>query len=224
MKNWFLGLLLCGALPLCGGEIRIDLSTFVSSTPGNWNNISNLDGTTSDLIDFATGLGTGVSISGVGWRDFYGDDGGEFPNQSWLVQPATEDAAGMDADETGVFTLSGLTDSAYIIEVVSARTTHGYLNSITVNGSYAGRTFLGTPVNTPWNAATDGLAAGNWLIWDNVIPDAGQIRIIDVAGPGTLGIVNALRVSSGDAAVPEPSTLALTAICALAMLLGRRRG
>jgi len=49
----------------------MDLSNFVSTTPGNWNNISNLTGTTSDLIDFNTGTGSGMSISGSSnWQDF----------------------------------------------------------------------------------------------------------------------------------------------------------
>ena len=40
-------------------DVRIDLSGLVSSTGGNWNNLSNLTGLTSGLVDFSTGLATG---------------------------------------------------------------------------------------------------------------------------------------------------------------------
>ena len=94
-------------------DIRIDLSTFLSSTPGNWNNISNLIGLTTGLIDFDTGAATFVSIDGTGspWSDFFGDNDGAFPNQDWLIQPATVDGAGLLTGLTGTFTLGGLSDA-----------------------------------------------------------------------------------------------------------------
>jgi hypothetical protein len=218
--RWVLVALLGWAVPAMAGDVRIDLSNFISLTPGNWNNVSALNGTTPNLIDFGTGLGTGMSIAGsANWLDFYGDDGGTFPNQSWLTQPATRDGAGLATGLTGSFTLSGLGALSYSIEIVSARTSFGYLNSITINGAQANRTFLGTPVHTPWNSTSDGLGAGNWLIWDNVIPNGGQLTITDVAGPGTLGILNAIRIVS----VPEPTSLALTVLGTFAILLRRRR-
>ena len=72
-------------------DIRMDIGNSVSTTPGNWNNIGSLTGLTPNLIDFSSGLGTGVSIDGTGsaWRPFFGDDAGAFPNQDWLIQPAT---------------------------------------------------------------------------------------------------------------------------------------
>ncbi len=200
-------------------DIRIDLSTFLSSTPGNWNNISNLIGLTTGLIDFNTGAATFVSIDGTGspWTDFFGDNDGAFPNQDWLIQPATVDGAGLLTGLTGTFTLGGLSDArTYQLELVSARTTFNYLNVFTVNGSLANRTFLNTPVVTPWNSTSDGLEPGNWLIWDDVVPVGGQITIMDLAGPGTLGILNAIRISQ----IPAPGGLA---VLGLAGLFGARR-
>ena len=55
--------LVCAAASY-GIDIRTDLSNVVSTTPGNWNNISNLTGTTTNLTDYNTGVGTGVSITG----------------------------------------------------------------------------------------------------------------------------------------------------------------
>jgi hypothetical protein len=208
-------------VPALAVDIRIDLGTNAGTTAGNWNNISNVAGLTSDLIDFDSGLGTGVSIDGTGspWSNFVGDDLGAFPNQDWLIQPATRDGAGLQRDLTGRYTIAGLTGPAYRIEVVSARTSFNYLNTFTVDGSLADRTFLGTAVVTPWNATTDGLAAGNWLIWDNVVPTAGTINLMDVAGPGTLGILNAVRILE----VPEPTTgLMMLLVTALGLKVTRR--
>lgn len=222
MSRWMILVLLVSVVPAAASEILVDFSDQVSTTPGNWNNVSNLTGTTSNLIDFATGLGAGVDITGsANWQQFFGDDAGAFPDQAWLIQPATQDGAGLGTDQTGTFTLSGLTAPSYTIEIVSARTTFGYLNTITVDAAFADRTYQGTPVNTPWNSTTDGLNAANWLIWDNVIPVGGAVTITDIAGPGTLGMLNAMRISD-EVAIPEPAMLTLTAIGALALLLRRR--
>ncbi len=177
-------------------DIRIDLSTIVSSTAGNWNNISNIAGLTTALIDFNTGAPSSVSIDGTGspWSDFFGDDGGAFPDQDWLIQPATVDGSGLGTGLTGSYVIGGLPAGTFRIEVVSARTTFDYLNTFTVDGVLANRTFLGTPVQTPWGSTTDGLTPGNWLIWDGVSPAGGSITLTDVADAGTLGICNAIRI------------------------------
>ncbi len=217
-----------------GFDIRIDLNTS-SSVPGNWNNISALTGLTANLIDFTSGAGTGVSIDGTGspWNTFTGDADGTFPDQDWLIQPATVDGAGLQVALTGSFVLAGLPDGTYQIELVSARTAFDYLNTFTVNGATADRTFLGTPVATPWNASDDGLTPGNWLIWDNVVPVAGAITITDQADADTLGILNAIRVlqvGQEPPTIEEIPTLSgwglialALALCVVAGLLLRRR-
>lgn len=199
-------------------DLRLDISTHVSSTGGNWNDIADITGLTTGLVDFNTGAPTPVSIQGTGWRGFFGDDAGAFPNRDWLIQPATVDGAGLDPGVTGTFVVSGLTADLYRIEVVSARG-FNYLNTITVNGVAANRTSLGTPVQTPWDSADDGLTPGNWLIWDGVIPVAGAITITDQAASGTLAIINAVRIlgsSRGEQVIPTLSGLGAL-ILALAM-------
>ena len=201
-------------------DLRIDLATQLGSTPGNWNNVANLTGLTTGLVDHGTGAATAVSIDGTGspWEALEGDSNGEFPDQDWLIQPAAVDGAGLDEGETGLFTLSGLADGVYRIEVVSARTTFNYLDRITVNGALASRTHLGTPVVTPWNATTDGLLAGNWLIWDGVVPVAGGVAIAVEADPATLGIVNAIRVLETPYAAPVAQAIPAASTAALALL------
>jgi hypothetical protein len=193
----------------------------VGTTAGNWNNISNLTGLTSGLIDFGTGASTGASIDGAGspWLSFFGDDAGTFPNQDWLIQPATRDGAGLQTGMTGIFRIAGLTGAAYQVELVSAQTSFDYLNTFTVAGALADRTFLGTPVDTPWGATSDGLTPGNWLIWDNVVPVGGAFTIMDVAGPGTLGILNAIRIVE----IPAPGVIGLLGIAAALTGPSRRR-
>jgi len=218
-----------------GVDIRIDLSNLVGTTAGNWNNVSNLTGLTTGLIDFVSGAATPVSIDGTGspWQQFFGDDDGTFPDQDWLVQPATRDGAGVQDGLTGSFLFDGLGAGIYRVEIVTARTTYGYLNTITVNGATADRTYLGTPVVTPWNSTTDGLTAGNWLIWDAVVPAGGVITLVDQADADTLGMINAVRVTSlyTPSVIQEVPTLSTVGFALLALglvglafvLLRRRR-
>ena len=179
-------------------DIRIDFGTARGSTlPGAWNNVDNFTGITLDLIDFNTGASTGVSVDGLGglWRSFVGDDGPTFPEQDWYVHPASGDGAGLSTGLAGTYLFEGLPDGQYQVEVISARTTFDYLNTFNVNGVLADRTFLGTPVVTPWGSTSHGLTPGNWLIWDDVEADGGVIQLDLQADPGTLGMINAMRIS-----------------------------
>jgi hypothetical protein len=199
-------------------DLRLDMSDLVGQTAGNWNNISNLTGTTSNLIDFPTGAATSVNITGAGeWEHFFGDDFLAFPEQDWVVHPSTADGAGLQAGLTGVFTVTGLTAASYRVEIVSARTVFNYQNFITVGGATADRTFLGTPVATPWGSTSDGLNAGNWLIWDDVQPVRGLFNIVLVADQSTLGMINAIRIYE----VPSPGSSAIAGLVLVAA--GRRR-
>ena len=206
-------------------DIRIDLSNMVSTTAGNWNNISALNGLTTGLIDFGTGGATGVSIDGTGssWSDFFGDDTGAFGNPDWVLQPSTVDGAGLSDGETGSFTFSGLTGSQWRVEVVSARTTFGYLNTITAGGALADRTATGAAVTTPWNSTTDGLAASNWLIWDNVTLVGGSFTLTDVADRQTLGMINAVRLTQIEAVPLPPAGLMGLGLLGVAGLVTRLR-
>jgi len=181
-------------------DIRIDFGSSAGTTlPREWNNLDNssLTGLTTGLIDFNSGMATPVSIDGLGgqWRPFVGDDFAEFPEQDWFVQPAAQDGAGLLTGLAASFLLSGLPDGEYRIEVLSARTTFDYLNTFRVDGALADSTFLGTPVQTPWGSTSDGLTPGNWLIWESVEPDGGEIQLDLQADASTLGMINAMRIS-----------------------------
>ena len=182
-------------------DIRIDFGTAAGTTlVGQWNNIDNLAlaGRTSGLIDFNTGSATTVSVDGLGgpWRSFVGDDLGAFLPQDWFVQPATRDAAGLSSGLSASYLFEGLPDGTYTVEAISARTTFDYQNLFVVNGVQANRTFLGTPVFTPWGSTSHGLTPSNWLIWDDV-EVVGGVIVLDLSGSGTLSMLNALRISGG---------------------------
>lgn len=188
-------------------DIRVDFGNTGTPPAANWNLIAqaDLNGRNSGLVDFNSGLATSVAIDGTGssWANFFGDDDGSFPNQAWIIQPAPEFGAGLQRDAEDSFLIEGLPDIPLQIEIVSARPID-YQNIITIDGSTASRTGLGTPVNTPWGSATDGLQDGNWLIWDDVSPDGGAVTLT-VSGDGTLSMINALRILSVEVVEPAPA-------------------
>lgn len=190
---------------VAGFDIRIDFGNDGTPPAANWNLIAQGDlvSLNSGMVDFNTGAVTSVSVDGTGspWSNFFGDDTQAFPNQDWVIQPSTEFGAGLSTGVAGSYTFSGLGSSPVRVEIVSARTTFDYQNIITVGGSLADRTALGTPVETPWGSNSDGLIPGNWLIWDTVSPVGGVVTL-DVEGDGTLSMINAVRIIQEGAAPP----------------------
>lgn len=201
-------------------DVRIDFTNPGYATGGNWNVITDLNLTNSDLIDYGSGLATGVSVTGSGWTNFNGDETSAWATTDWIESSAVEKGAGVFSGSFGSFTFAGLDSGSYQIEVVSARSCCSYLNTIRIDGDIADRTYNGAPVTTPFDARDDGLLLNNWLIWDNVNADLGSITL-DLSTTSTLGMVNAVRIT-GASVVPVPAAAWLFG-SALVGLVGFKR-
>lgn len=205
-------LVLVASTPVSALDIRIDLGDAAGATGSSWNDIGflSLNGTTSGLVDYVTTTGTTVSITGSNWNGFNGvTNPALWPDKDWVVTSAVADGAGVQRNLTARFVFDGLADGDYTIEVVSARTTFDYLNTIEIDGILADATFEGTAVNTPWASISDGLTSQNWLMWNDFTVSGGGFTLTNTTGD-TLGVINAIRISSSDGnSVPAPATLAL---------------
>ena len=196
------------AIGLTGAEFHIDFSDRDTDPVGNWNIISVINTTNANLIDFNTGLATGVSVTTSGWNNENDHDspGGFAAQKDWVVPDASTDAFVSRAPAT--VTISGLDAGNFGIQIVSSWTNaNGIVDGdFQVEGNFADRNFEGLPGvdGDDFDANTDGRAPGNWLIW-NSVPTAGG-EIIITANPSDLGdrpILSAVQVT---APVPEPGT------------------
>ena len=196
---------------------------------GNWNSLSGTSANTtvSNLIDFNTGLATGISVTGNGWTGgtFASDNFGDFsPQKDWVAPLAAQDAVFTEIDGAGTITFSGLTKSLYSVEVVAADDAFNPISDIQVNANFADRNFENIMgVNgDDFDQTVDGFTPANWLIWDNVTPAGGGDITITIMDTNSVGSnVNAVRVA---AVIPEPETYLMFAtilIGAAAFLINR---
>ena len=204
-------------------DIRVDYGS-ESPTGGNWNNVTTRF-TDYDLVDFNTGLDTGINAS----TGLFMGSTGVTVNEDWLVGSATTDYV-TTTQHSGVVTLfDEVPDGLYTLELafmgnfaldqLGAEFTVGSLS-----GPGADRTYQGTAVPAGrWNARSDGFEQTNWLIFDDVAPNAsGEILVYGQKTPleyNSIG-VNAIRLT----AVPEPAAYAaLFGLVALGLAWFKRR-
>ena len=95
---------------------------------------------------------------------------------------------------------------------------------VTVDTAFADRNFdgVGGVVGVDFNVRDDGGIPGNWLIWDEVTPTAGQLTIqVAAVSPlnGDRPHLNAIRITPAlQGAVPVPGWAALAT--GISLLLG----
>ena len=225
-------------IPASALTIYIDLGNSAGSGAGNWNTLTVANRDIADLIDWDTGLPTGISvetnsfITSLDELDSGGAGGGwdHSTPGNWVSDAAANDSFG----NRSRFDLSFANvskETTYIVEVLSfSRDMTTDPADITVQAAFADRDVLNTGANgDDWQPSSS--LNGNWLIWENVVAQGG-------AGPGLPGellihvddeddddgfnapiLINAVRIRS--VTIPEPSS-ALLSVVALTSLLGRR--
>lgn len=239
--------------PLLAELILIDFNNYLPAPTGNWNITTPLDpgdgsylglsggGSATNLIDYNTGLGTGVSIrkttgafnttTGTLWGSNTVD---------WVQANAAKDGL-VVAKTAGVLTfeIAGLTPGTnYNVELVSGL--NMYIDrtpTYKIDGALASRSYNGVTNTTgPVNSASTSLTYWNmlmaynsddWLIWDAVSTGDGTIDFTaEITTAGNAFYFSAMKIEAASAAVPEPSQIAamlLTGIAVGGFLFIRRR-
>lgn len=207
---------------------------FASPYTGESANVTKISigGSGGTLLDYTTGASTGVTLSGTGFTgvtsgnnitpgvgtDFYSVFGG-------IV-----DQVGAAYGATGSMTLSGLNPSAlYELVIFGNRdyTTNAWQTKLVITGadSFTNTSSAGATVMTT-NVANDTTilpiingTTGYVARFDAINAGSDGSIVIQLSAIGTNGYVNAIRLAE----VPEPATMGLLGLGALAILRRRSR-
>ena len=207
-------------------ELRVDLDDGDTDPAGNWNTIANRNTTDLNLIDFNTGLGSGIDLTTANWE---GETAFAF---GWVNSVGFVDDLNAVGDVfftnsftvPGNLTFSNLPNGTYTVEVVSSNTGPvPVTEDIRVNGAITTLNFdgLGGVSSDNWDEVTQGFE--NYLIFENVTPTGSSNTIsIDFQALVVDGsaLVQAVRI------IPEPSSVTLASFGLMALLaygLRRRR-
>jgi hypothetical protein len=222
-------------------DLRVDFADDNTDPTGNWNIIDTFSGplhnleSHDDLIDFNTGLDSGIDLDTWGWRRSTQTDdwNPSNPGPTWL--DSEKDAAydyiwdynGGDA----TITFSGLDNSKfYDVELICSSNsgTGNQTATYTLDGGF----FVISPDGTPsadgrFNHLSQGYEAGQWMTWSNVAPSSGVIEVTMNATGSDRARANAIRlveVIPGQV-IPEPATMlaVLAGAGALGGYVRRRR-
>ena len=168
-----------------GTVILVDFEDRQANPGGNWNTIAQANvNNTVPLVDFNTGAGTGVSYTGTNIEHYISSTAAWSENKAWVANVAADDGSNT-FNRIITITFSSLAGSSYMVELVAGSNFDSDIGDYTIGGSFANRNFNGTAgvYGDDFNAQADGTYGanfGNWLIWDNVAPDAGNNIIMTI--------------------------------------------
>lgn len=176
---------------------------------------------------------TGVGVAWAGWRRFNSNSPAAFSaDRDWVDRAGTaSQLAGNDggAATNSSVTFSGLAASTlYKVEVVMTGV-GGVPWDVRINALNANHSFSNTAGQNAavgaWNPQTNGSNQNDWLVWESALSDSSGLLTISFsnAGSGGLDGLHAIRISGESAAVPEPTSLVLTALGGGIMVWWRRR-
>ena len=178
-------------------ELRVDLSDTEAAPSANWNTIATINTTDFNLIDFTTGIGSGVDLTTSGWDAELSYPSGWTAGVKGFVEPnAAVDLFYTDSSSVpGEVTFSNLPAGRYIVEVVSSQQGTA-LEDIRVNGAITTENFDGLAgvSSDSFDEFVEG--QNNYLIWNNVTPVGGEVSIsfLRLSVVGGSALVQAVRV------------------------------
>ena len=204
------------APPVSATEIRVDMSNAWSSSQLN---TCNLNSSLTDLRDFSTQTPTQIDFAMSGWTNWWArTDHWTAGTVSWVWDSVLADDL-FYTNGSASATFSSVPGSHYRVEALSSMVGNTYTADISIGGVFADSNYQNIPgVNgDDFDARNDGRQTANWLIWSDVVPVGGEIRI-DVVTDGSAGALNGIRLTE----VPEPASMGLLALGGLALLKRRR--
>ncbi len=163
-----------------GGLVfQIDFAAGTERSIDRWEIMYSSEPARADLIDFATGQTTSVSITAANFSGSHESPENWPDDVDWLPVVVARDAWTQGLAETTPATVTfGQLEGDYRVEVVAAEGIQAFEQSITVNGNTTTRTFQGAIVDSSsWSPLTDGTDQTDWLVWPTVSPVNGQIMI-----------------------------------------------
>jgi hypothetical protein len=210
-----LGAVVCAlAMPAHAFDIRIDLANYSAPPAGNWNTVMppTSGGNIANLIDFGSGLGTGVSLS---ITQNFSDPG--WAGNPWTGPPAFRPWVDSNASNdyvyrvnaTGEITFSGSgidPSETYRLEALASRNT----TAANRRGDYRVNGALSDSLNSDgYHAHFDGYAGHQVMTWRQVKPDAAGNIVFDMAShlTGDIAYLSAMRLT--DDAPPQSVLLDL---------------
>lgn len=207
--------------------------TMPSGVGSTWNNFTVANGTTSDLLYYGSGLGSGIGLTLTGFSGNRAWNQGREPdpalNGGLFADPLlTDDGVFSPNNGTSTLTLSGLNNGlTYDLVLFGSRLNTADAQRWTTYTVTAGTPSGGTVyhLQTGGSTLTDGWNSNTVVNITGITPSSGSITFtVQASSLGAGGTVNTFGPLNGMqiSVVPEPGTAAFTLVGGLMVLWARR--